>query len=219
MRSMRTFPAWMLVKNMFEHELNGTQLDILFGSVFDKAMVKMNYYYKRGVDDFLEAALKYMSLILDHEAAILGIKLMPDQRDNILSRGKAMLDAFKSTPAFGLLRPKTRLVVIDDLVGVYVQPDFYDGETIYEVKTFDPRGVNYVKYQVKLFQLGYPGSKAILIGFDKATNKPIILTIDPINDVDKNELMKQALAFGLINGAEEEPSTTITIRYNTKDPA
>lgn len=213
---MKTFPAWMLVKNMFEHELSGSPLDILFGSIFDKAMVKMNYYYKRGVNDFLEAALKYISSTLDDEAAMLGIQLMQNQRNNILSRGRAMLDAFKSTPAFGLLRPKTRLIVIDDLVGIYVQPDFYDGENIYEVKTFDPRGVNYVKYQVRLFQLGYPGSKAILIGFDKATNKPIILTIDPINDMDKNEILRNALSYGLINGIDEEPRNHIIVKYSTK---
>ncbi|MGC8596636.1 MAG: hypothetical protein ACP5NY_01820 [Thermocladium sp.] len=213
---MKTFPAWMLVKNMFEHELSGSPLDILFGSIFDKATVKMNYYYKRGVNDFLEAALKYISSTLDDEAAMLGIQLMQNQRNNILSRGRAMLDAFKSTPAFGLLRPKTRLIVIDDLVGIYVQPDFYDGENIYEVKTFDPRGVNYVKYQVRLFQLGYPGSKAILVGFDKATNKPIILTIDPINDMDKNEILRHALSYGLINGIDEEPRNHIIVKYSTK---
>ncbi len=213
---MKTFPAWMLVKNMFEHELSGSPLDILFGSIFDKATVKMNYYYKRGVNDFLEAALKYISSTLDDEAAMLGIQLMQNQRNNILSRGRAMLDAFKSTPAFGLLRPKTRLIVIDDLVGIYVQPDFYDGENIYEVKTFDPRGVNYVKYQVRLFQLGYPGSKAILVGFDKATNKPIILTIDPINEMDKNEILRHALSYGLINGIDEEPRNHIIVKYSTK---
>ncbi len=72
---MKLFPAWMVVKSLFADELRGTAIDVLFGSALDKAMVKMNYYYRKGVDNYLEAAANYMSLAIKEEAARMGIKL------------------------------------------------------------------------------------------------------------------------------------------------
>jgi len=96
-----------------------------------------------------------------------------EQLQQILQQASMMLLAYKQTPIYkqSLLRPKTRVVVINDAVGVYMQPDFYDPctDTFYEVKSYPLRKDEYMFkrlcYQVKLYQLAYPKSKAVAVGF------------------------------------------------------
>ncbi len=212
---MRLFPAWMIVKSLFSDELRGTAIDVLFGSAFDKAMVKMNYYYRRGVDNYLEAAVNYMSLAMKEEAARMGIKLSSEDEGRMIERGGRMLEAFQRTPAFGLLRPKTGLVVIDESIGMYVQPDFYDGDSIYEVKSFNPAKTRYAYYQVRLFQLGYPDSEAVLVGFDGEALDPIIIRINKMDEEDRNGIVRDVAEFGSSNGIEGEPNRDILAKYST----
>jgi hypothetical protein len=96
-----------------------------------------------------------------------------EQLQQILQQASMMLLAYKQTPIYkqSLLRPKTRVVVINNAIGVYMQPDFYDpcSDTFYEVKSYPLRKDEYMFkrlcYQVKLYQLAYPKSKAVAVGF------------------------------------------------------
>jgi hypothetical protein len=96
-----------------------------------------------------------------------------EQLQQILQQASLMLLAYKQTPIYcnSLLRPKTRIVVINNEIGVYMQPDFYDPctDTFYEVKSYPLRKDEYMFkrlcYQVKLYQLAYPKSKAVAVGF------------------------------------------------------
>jgi hypothetical protein len=57
-----------------------------------------------------------------------------------------------------------------------MQPDFYDpcSDTFYEVKSYPLRKDEYMFkrlcYQVKLYQLAYPKSKAVAVGFYNCSN-------------------------------------------------
>ncbi len=134
--------------------------------------------------------------------------------------GSKILEAFQRTPAFGLLRPKTRLVVIDESIGMYVQPDFYDGYSIYEVKSFNPTKTRYAYYQVRLFQLGgYPDSEAVLVGFDGNTLDPIIIRINRISEEDRHRIIMDVAKFGSSNGVEGEPDRDVIIKYSTRGGA
>jgi hypothetical protein len=96
-----------------------------------------------------------------------------EQLQQILHQASMMFLAYKQTPIYrnSLLRPKTRVVVINYKIGVYMQPDFYDPctNTFYEVKSYPLRKDEYMFkrlcYQVKLYQLAFPKSKAVAVGF------------------------------------------------------
>jgi hypothetical protein len=170
---MLTVPAYSIVNYKYPITADNT-IGIAFGYAFDRALLECNYhglsvastlqYFK---DEFLRV------LMNGHSSSIT-----QEQLQQILQQASLMLLAYKQTPIYkqSLLRPKTRIVVINDTIGVYMQPDFYDpcSDTFYEVKSYPLRKDEYMFkrlcYQVKLYQLAYPKSKAVAVGFCNGNN-------------------------------------------------
>jgi len=164
---IKTLPSYSLVNYKYPITADNP-IGIAFGYAFDRALLECNYhglsvastlqYFK---DEFLRMMNGYSSSITQ------------EQLQQILQQASMMLLAYKQTPIYrnSLLRPKTRVVVINDTIGVYMQPDFYDPctDTFYEVKSYPLRKDEYMFkrlcYQVKLYQLAYPKSKAVAVGF------------------------------------------------------
>jgi hypothetical protein len=164
---MFTVPAYRIVNHKYPIQ-EDNPIGIAFGYAFDRSLLECNYhglsvastlqYFK---DEFLRMMNGYSSSITQ------------EQLQQILQQASMMLLAYKQTPIYrnSLLRPKTRVVVINDTIGVYMQPDFYDpcSDTFYEVKSYPLRKDEYMFkrlcYQVKLYQLAYPKSKAVAVGF------------------------------------------------------
>jgi hypothetical protein len=164
---MLTVPAYSIVNYKYPITADNT-IGIAFGYAFDRALLECNYhglsvastlrYFK---DEFLRMMNCYSNSITQ------------EQLQQILQQASMMLLAYKQTPIYkqSLLRPKTRVVVINNAIGVYMQPDFYDpcSDTFYEVKSYPLRKDEYMFkrlcYQVKLYQLAYPKSKAVAVGF------------------------------------------------------
>jgi hypothetical protein len=164
---MFTVPAYRIVNHKYPIQ-EDNPIGIAFGYAFDRSLLECNYhglsvastlqYFK---DEFLRMMNGYSSSITQ------------EQLQQILQQASLMLLAYKQTPIYkqSLLRPKTRIVVINDTIGVYMQPDFYDpcSDTFYEVKSYPLRKDEYMFkrlcYQVKLYQLAYPKSKAVAVGF------------------------------------------------------
>jgi hypothetical protein len=164
---MLTVPAYSIVNYKYPITADNP-IGIAFGYAFDRALLECNYYgwsvastlqYFKG--EFLRMMNGYSNSITQ------------EQLQQILQQASMMLLAYKQTPIYrnSLLRPKTRVVVINDTIGVYMQPDFYDpcSDTFYEVKSYPLRKDEYMFkrlcYQVKLYQLAYPKSKAVAVGF------------------------------------------------------
>jgi hypothetical protein len=164
---MFTVPAYRIVNHKYPIQ-EDNPIGIAFGYAFDRALLECNYhglsvastlqYFK---DEFLRMMNGYSNSITQ------------EQLQQILQQASMMLLAYKQTPIYhnSLLRPKTRVVVINNAIGVYMQPDFYDPctDTFYEVKSYPLRKDEYMFkrlcYQVKLYQLAYPKSKAVAVGF------------------------------------------------------
>jgi hypothetical protein len=164
---MFTVPAYRIVNHKYPIQ-EDNPIGIAFGYAFDRSLLECNYhglsvastlqYFK---DEFLRMMNGYSSSITQ------------EQLQQILQQASMMLLAYKQTPIYrnSLLRPKTKVVVINDTIGVYMQPDFYDPctDTFYEVKSYPLRKDEYMFkrlcYQVKLYQLAYPKSKAVAVGF------------------------------------------------------
>jgi hypothetical protein len=164
---MLTVPAYSIVNYKYPITADNP-IGIAFGYAFDRALLECNYhgwavastlqYFK---DEFLRMMNGYSNSITQ------------EQLQQILQQASMMFLAYKKTPIYrnSLLRPKTRVVVINDTIGVYMQPDFYDplNDVFYEVKSYPLRKDEYMFkrlcYQVKLYQLAYPKSKAVAVGF------------------------------------------------------
>jgi hypothetical protein len=169
---IKTLPSYSLVNYKYPIT-EDNPIGIAFGYAFDRALLECNYHgwsvastlqYFKG--EFLRMMNGYSNSITQ------------EQLQQILQQASMMILAYKQTPIYkqSLLRPKTRVVVINDKIGVYMQPDFYDpcSDTFYEVKSYPLRKDEYMFkrlcYQVKLYQLAYPKSKAVAVGFCNGNN-------------------------------------------------
>jgi len=114
-----------------------------------------------------------------------------------------------------LLRPKTRIVVINDTTGVYMQPDFYDPytDTFYEVKSYPLRKDEYMFkrlcYQIKLYQLAYPKSKAA-VGFGNGYGYEL-LELPSLTPRDRLQLLKEIVEATKSIEIQEEEEVAVVL--------
>jgi hypothetical protein len=194
---MLTVPAYRIVNYKYPITADNP-IGIAFGYAFDRALLECNYhglsvastlqYFK---DEFLRMMNGYSNSI------------MQEQLQQILQQASLMFIAYKQTPIYrnSLLRPKTRVVVINDTIGVYMQPDFYDpcSDTFYEVKSYPLRKDEYMFkrlcYQVKLYQLAYPKSKAVAVGFcnGNGNNGYELLELPSLTPREKLQLLQEIM--------------------------
>jgi hypothetical protein len=164
---MFTVPAYSIVNLKYPITV-GNPIGIAFGYAFDRALLECNYYGLSVASTLQYFKGEFIRMLNGYSSSIT-----QEQLQQILQQASMMLLAYKQTPIYrnSLLRPKTRVVVINDTIGVYMQPDFYDPctDTFYEVKSYPLRKDEYMFkrlcYQVKLYQLAYPKSKAVAVGF------------------------------------------------------
>ena len=164
---MFTVPAYRIVNHKYPIQ-EDNPIGIAFGYAFDRALLECNYHKLSVASTLQYFKGEFIRMMNGHSSSIT-----QEQLQQILQQASMMLLAYKQTPIYkqSLLRPKTRVVVINNTIGVYMQPDFYDPctDTFYEVKSYPLRKDEYMFkrlcYQVKLYQLAYPKSKAVAVGF------------------------------------------------------
>jgi hypothetical protein len=167
---MLTVPAYRIVNYKYPIT-EDNPIGIAFGYAFDRALLECNYYGLSVASTLQYFKDEFLRMLMNGHSSSNNIT--QEQLQQILHQASMMLLAYKQTPIYrnSLLRPKTRVVVINDTIGVYMQPDFYDpcSDTFYEVKSYPLRKDEYMFkrlcYQVKLYQLAYPKSKAVAVGF------------------------------------------------------
>ncbi len=131
----------------------------------------------------------------------------PAERDRLLAGIRGVLAAFRASELAGLPRPRSRLVRIGDDVGVYAQPDFWDGRArFFEMKTYRVEPIPPdVRFQVELFQLAFPGLAAWLIAFDRHAS-PVTTTrrqFPALSPERTADLLRYAHAVATRTGAEK----------------
>jgi hypothetical protein len=167
---MLTVPAYRIVNYKYPIT-EDNPIGIAFGYAFDRALLECNYYGLSVASTLQYFKDEFLRMLMNGHSSSNNIT--QEQLQQILHQASMMLLAYKQTPIYrnSLLRPKTRVVVINDTIGVYMQPDFYDPctNTFYEVKSYPLRKDEFMFkrlcYQVKLYQLAYPKSKAVAVGF------------------------------------------------------
>ena len=156
---------------------------------------------------------------LDRELADADLTLVPHDRLAQLSAVSGVLQAFRRSEVMGLPRPRSRLVLINEEVGVYAQPDYWNGrDRFYEMKSYRARPIPPdVELQLRLFQLAFPGFRAFLACFDRHA-QPVTTDIEeapPLTPETREDVLKLAHRTGREKGVEKvlDYIDNPTVRY------
>ena len=192
------------------------------GKAVDDTLSRFSHEFSQSRRPTVASMDRLAASVLDEELADLDVELAPGDREKVLAQIAGLLRAFRGTEAFGLSRPRTRLILVNEKVGVYAQPDFWNGrDRFYEMKSFKavPPPPD-VQLQLAFFQLAFPGFSAFLLSFDRQ-RIPIgsILTAIPrISEVQANEVLRLAYRTGSDSGEDKvlEYIDSPIVRYSVE---
>ncbi|HLY77209.1 MAG TPA: hypothetical protein VKT21_04940 [Thermoplasmata archaeon] len=208
MTTIKTLAAHELVRLTYprpptEHQ----ELGMAVGKAIDSTLSRYSHDYERGLRPTIGAMSRLASSILDQELVDIDLSVATTERAHAQEQIVAVLQAFRKTEVFGLPRPKTRMILIDDQVGVYTQPDYWDRKhRFYEMKSY--RAVPPppdVTLQLRLFQLGFAGLDGFLVCVNRHVTPPDV-SITPVPRTTPEEslgTLRLALYLGLQNGREK----------------
>jgi len=196
------------------------QIGMAAGKAIDSALTELSHQYRTNRRPTLAATERLARETFDDEIAAAMLALSPESREVQIREIGNALRAFRASPLLGLHRPKSRLIVIDEQAGVYAQPDYWDGrDRFYEMKSYhvDPIPPD-VGLQLTLFQLAFPGFRAILAEIDRHAEPARVLLrpISPVEEAERNRVLRLARGVALFQGQERvlEYVDSPVVRYS-----
>lgn len=183
------------------------ELGMAVGRAIDAALSRYSHEAGQHRRPTVTSMRRYAAELLDTELADAHVVLPPTDREKELGKVAGVLQAFRKSELFGLSRPRSRLILINETIGVYAQPDYWDGRTtFYEMKSY--RAVPPppdVAMQLRFFQLAFPGLRGVLACFDRHAMpvETTLLPIPPIAEAEARETLRAAYRAGLENGQEK----------------
>jgi hypothetical protein len=191
------------------------------GKAIDATLSRYSHEFDRGLRPTVGAMNRLAESTLDEELQDIDLPIDPAERKRALDQIAAVLQAFRKTEVFGLPRPRTRMLLIDEQVGVYTQPDYWDRkQRFYEMKSYRaiPPPPD-VALQLRLFQLGFAGLDAYLVCVNRHASPPdvSITPIPPLTPEDSTATLRQALAVAREKGRDKvlEYIDSPVVRYST----
>ena len=203
----------------------GDDLPRAVGRAIDGALSDYSHLAGTGRRPTVAAMRRLAEERLDQELREV-VALVPEpEREQILRQIGGVLQAFRKSPVFGLLRPRSRLLLIDGTVGVYAQPDYWDpSRAIYEMKSFRAEPIPAdVRLQLTLFQLAFPGMVAHLLSIDRRADpvRAVTTLVAPPSPEERAAALDSALQVAAVSGQTkviEYVDNPIT-RVSTDPPA
>ncbi|MCI4364795.1 MAG: hypothetical protein L3K10_01840 [Thermoplasmata archaeon] len=196
------------------------ELGMAVGRAIDETLSHFSYEFAMLRKPTRTAMNRMATEILDRELADADLTLAPAEREQHLAAISAVIQEFRKSEVMGLSRPRSRLVLINERVGVYAQPDFWDGrDRFYEMKSYHAAPIPPdVLLQVQLFQCAFPKFRAFLAWFDRHAT-PVVTTIDelpPLGPESLEEVLRLAYRVGLEKGTDKvlEYVDSPTVRYS-----
>lgn len=213
--SIRVIATYQYISKFFNEDSD--PISLAFGRAFDLAAAQFSYYNDLAWNrrKLIFKALRHFMFIFNRELRRMGIRINRDARESIASKALKCLSAFKRSDAFGLWREKTNVILVDEVAGIFAQPDFVDdyNKIIYELKTFNLKTVaEYVERQIRVFQLAYPDYKAVILGFPWREGRYIDIERVEFEPIDKDEafiLLKDLKDFALKHGDDVDKGEII----------
>jgi len=177
------------------------------GRAIDGVLTELAYELRQGRRPGGSAMVARAGTILDDALADAAVTIPPEERERILTQVRGTLKAYRDSEIFGLARPRTRVIVIGNRVGIYAQPDFWDGRRrFFELKSYRaiPMPTD-VALQMRLFQLAYPGFESVLLCLNRHTT-PVEVTsarIPPPTEAEGAAAIRLAYDLALEFGEEK----------------
>jgi hypothetical protein len=205
MTTVRTIAAHDVVQHLHPRPVTERdELGMIVGLVIDSTLSTCSHDARLGRRTTSASLVRGATEQFDRAVADADLPISPEDRTVSLDQVAGVLKAFRASPIFGLLRPKSRLILINGEIGVYAQPDFWDGRSrFFEMKSYRPVPIPPdIATQLQLFQLAFPGFEALLIGFARHA-LPVETTIQripPVGAQDQDRVLRVALTVGRVKG-------------------
>lgn len=222
-------PAVTTVRTVAAHEVVSAayprtvterdEIGMAVGKAIDETLSHWSYEYRQSRRPTATSMHRMAAEILDRELADADVQLSTSDRDRQLAAVSGVLSAFRQSEVMGLSRPRSRLILINERVGVYAQPDFWDGrDRFFEMKSYyaSPTPPDVV-LQVQLFQCAFPGFRGYLACFDRHQT-PVTTHIErlaPLEAARTEEILRVAYGTGLEKGVDKvlEYVDSPSVRY------
>jgi hypothetical protein len=220
MTTVKTVAAHEIVRTAYPRPVTEKdEIGMAVGKAIDETLSRYSYEFAQGRRPTRTAMNGMAEEVLDRELVETDVELPPEDRQRQLAAISAVIQAFRGSEVMGLARPRSRLILINERVGVYAQPDFWNGrDRFYEMKSYhvDPTPPD-VRLQVQLFQCAFPNFRAFLASFDRHAS-PVTTTIEEIPTIDPTvaqEVLTLAYRTGLEKGTDKvlEYMDSPTVRY------
>jgi hypothetical protein len=221
MTSIRTVATHDVVRSVYPREVTEHDaVGMAAGKAIDTAVTEMSHQFRQRRRPTITATERLAQETFDDEIAAAMVELSADDRAVQIRQIGNALRAFRSSPVLGLARPKSRLIVIDERVGIYAQPDYWDGrDRFYEMKSYhsDPIFPDVV-LQLQLFQLAFAGFQATLVEIDRHSEptRAELRAIPPVSEGDRDRVLRLARDVALTQGQERvlEYVDSPVVRYS-----
>ncbi len=221
MTTVRTVATHEVVRAAFPRPVTERdEIGMAVGKAIDESLSRWSYEYRQDRRPTATAMRRLATEVLDRELADADVALSATGREAQLAAIAGVLQAFRQSELMGLPRPKSRLILIDEKVGVYAQPDYWNGrDRFYEMKSYysTPTPPDVV-LQVQLFQCAFPGFRAYLASFDRHS-LPVVPRIEEVlllDDAARAKVLAMAYEVGSEKGVEKvlEYVENPTVRYS-----
>jgi hypothetical protein len=226
MTTIRTVAAHEVVSATFPRPVTERdEIGMAVGKAIDETLSWSSYEFSQSRRPTLTAMNRRATEILDVELRDADVQLTAAARQHQLTSISGVMQVFRRSEIMGLARPKSRLILINEQIGVYAQPDYWNGrDRFYEMKSYRARPLPPdVQLQIRLFQCAFPGFQAYLACFDRHAS-PVASTIELIPPLEP-AILEGTLALAYRTGLEAGKPKVLefmdspTVRYSIKaDP-
>ena len=170
------------------------------GAAIDGTLAQFGHEYRGGRRPTATSLRARGAELLDERLEESAVSLPATERERLLGQLADVIQAYRKSEILGLARPRTHVLVLNGEVGVYAQPDYWDGRTrFYEMKSYPaiPPPPD-VALQLRMFQLAFPTYEAVLICINRhvtpaATTRAVIPRPTP---EEADEALRRAYALG-----------------------
>lgn len=142
------------------------------GKAVDSTLARVGHELRTGRRPTTSGVLSLAASVLRDALEEAAVRIPDAEFERIIAQVQRVVQAYRKSPIAGLARPKTRVILIGEQVGIYTQPDYWDGRTrFFEMKSYAANPASpEVALQIRLFQLAFPNLEAVLVCLNRHTD-------------------------------------------------
>jgi hypothetical protein len=196
--TIRTLPAHEVVRRTFPRaEPTESELVAMaIGKVTDTTLSQVGHQIRMGRRPTAGGVQSMAASLLRDTLEEAAVAVPSAESERIVAQVVRVVQAYRKSVIAGLPRPKTRVIVIGESVGIYAQPDYWDGRArFFEMKSYPAKPTApEVALQLRIFQLAFPTLEAVLVCLNRHTD-PVETTsvaVPPPTAEEANAVLRTA---------------------------